>query len=306
MDRNKEILTESKVQQLMNLKKFAQAQTFKKILSNIFNVSLDNGDIHYLFEKLSIPFSIMNVRGMSVKYYKRDAVIEVFYKGLLSREIESLTRNRKGANTQPKPQIPGYRKSVVVNTTNRRIPNDNNSMEDEYEYPNGENNMEKYSEYLINNVYKENKNMNKIKLTENDIKYLVTESVKNVLKKIASNALHENNFKSPLHRKRAAIVAGGKRRKKTPEEIQQTLNDFNAKLNAIRDINNDRSIKQMSKHEQIFNSPVSDETFDIDFDELGYYDPYYDDFGKNNKSVKDIAGSAVSSYRFPSYDEYLD
>ena len=45
---------------------------------------------------------------------------------------------------------------------------------------------------------------------------------------------------------------------------------------------------------------------DIDFDELGYYDPHYDDFSKNNKSVKDIEGSAVSSYRFPSYDEYLD
>lgn len=31
MDRNKEILSESKVQQLMNLKKFAQAQTFNKL-----------------------------------------------------------------------------------------------------------------------------------------------------------------------------------------------------------------------------------------------------------------------------------
>ena len=118
--------------------------------------------------------------------------------------------------------------------------------------------------------------------------------------------MQENNFKSPIHRKRAAIVAGGKRRKKTPEEIQQNIDDFNAKLNAIRDINKDRNIRQMSKHEQIFNSPVSDETFDIDFDELGYYDPHYDDFSKNNKSVKDIEGSAVSSYRFPSYDEYLD
>ena len=183
MDRNKEILNESKVQQLMNLKKFAQAQTFKKVLSNIFNVSLDNGDIHYIFERLNIPFSIMNVRGMSVKYYKRDAVIDAFYKGLLSREIESLTRNRKGANTQPKPQIPGYGKSVVVNTTNRYIPNNNNnSEEDEYEYPNGENDMEKYSDYLINNVYEGKKNMNKITINENDIKTLVFESVKKLLK----------------------------------------------------------------------------------------------------------------------------
>ena len=166
--------------------------------------------------------------------------------------------------------------------------------------------MEKYSDYLINNVYEGKRNMTKITINENDIKALVLESVKKLLKEIADKTLQENNFKSPLHRKRAAIAAGGKRRNKTPEEIRQALNDFNAKLNAIRDINNDRSIKQMSKHEQIFNSPINDETFDIDFEELGYYDPYYDDFNKNNKSVEDVAGSAVSSYRFPSYDEYLD
>ena len=188
MKRNKEILTENKVQQLLNLKNFAQAQTFKKVLSNIFNVSLDNGDIHYIFERLNIPFSIMNVRGMSVKYYKRDAVIEVFYKGLLRKEIESLTRNRMSTNIQPTYQSPGYRKSVVVNTTNRYIPNNNNSMEDEYEYLNGENDMEKYSEYLINNVYEEKKNMNKITINENDIKTLVFESVKKLLKESYHNS----------------------------------------------------------------------------------------------------------------------
>lgn len=161
--------------------------------------------------------------------------------------------------------------------------------------------------FAVHNKLKtENMKKNKIRLTESKLKQIVAESVKNVLKEIAGKSLQENNFKSPIHRKRAAIVAGGKRRKKTPEEIQQNIDDFNAKLNAIRDINKDRNIRQMSKHEQIFNSPVSDETFDIDFDELGYYDPHYDDFSKNNKSVKDIEGSAVSSYRFPSYDEYLD
>ena len=131
---------------------------------------------------------MMNVRGMSVKYYNRDAIIDAFYKGLLSREIESLTRNRKGANTQPKPQIPGYGKSVVVNMNNRYIPSDNNSTEDEYEYPNGENDMEKYSEYLINNVYEEKKNMNKITINENDIKTLVLESIKKLLKESYHNS----------------------------------------------------------------------------------------------------------------------
>lgn len=188
MKQNKKILTENKIQQLMNLKNFAQAQTFKKVLSNIFNVSLDNGDIHYIFERLNIPFSIMNVRGMSVKYYKRDAVIEVFYKGLLRKEVENLVRNRASTNAQSTIQGPGYRKSVVVNTTNRYIPNNNNSMEDEYEYPNGENDMEKYSEYLINNVYEEKKNMNKVIINENDLKTLVFESVKKILKESYYNS----------------------------------------------------------------------------------------------------------------------
>ena len=115
MKRNKKILTENKVQQLMNLKNFAQAQTFKKVLSNIFNVSLDNGDIHYIFERLNIPFSMMNVKGMSIKYYKRDAIIEVFYKGLLRKEVENLVHNHTSTNTQPTIKNHGYGKSVVVN-----------------------------------------------------------------------------------------------------------------------------------------------------------------------------------------------
>lgn len=188
MKQNKEILTENKAQQLMNLKNFAQAQTFKKVLSNIFNVSLDNGDIHYIFERLNIPFSIMNVKGMSVKYYKRDAVIEAFYKGLLSKEVKNLVHNRTSINIQPTYQSPGYGKSVAINTTNRYIPNNNNSVEDEYEYPNGENDMEKYSEYLINNVYEGKKNMNKITINENDLKTLVSESVKKILKESYYNS----------------------------------------------------------------------------------------------------------------------
>lgn len=194
MKQNKEILTENKVQQLLNLKNFAQAQTFKKVLSNIFNVSLDNGDIHYIFERLNIPFSIMNVRGMSVKYYKRDAVIEVFYKGLLRKEVENLVHNRTLTNAQSTIQGPSSRKSVVVNTTNRYIPNNNDSMEDEYEYPNGENDMEKYSEYLINNVYEGRKNMNKIDINENDIKNMVETSIKTILNEAFFNKFKTNPY----------------------------------------------------------------------------------------------------------------
>ena len=167
-----------------DLKQYAQVQSFKSRLNKKYNCNLDNGDLHYIFEKLNIPFSMMNVRGMNVKYYKRDAVADAFYRGLLTKEIENLTRNREKINIQPTFQTPGYGKSIVVNTGNRYYPkNNDNTAEDEYDYPNGENDMEKYSNFLINNVYEGKRNMNKITINENDLKTLVLESVKKILRK---------------------------------------------------------------------------------------------------------------------------
>lgn len=166
-----------------DLKQYAQVQSFKSRLNKKYNCNLDNGDVHYIFEKLNIPFSMMNIRGMNVKYYKRDAVIDAFYRGLLTKEIENLTHNREKNNMQPTFQTPGYGKSIVVNTGNKYYPkNNDNTTEDEHDYPNGENDMEKYSDYLINNVYEGKRNMNKITINENDIKTLVLESVKKLLK----------------------------------------------------------------------------------------------------------------------------
>ena len=42
----------------------------------------------------------------------------------------------------------------------------------------------------------------------------------------------------------------------------------------------------MSKHEKRFNNLIGDDTFNTDFEELDYYDPYFDDFSKNNKEVE--------------------
>ncbi len=172
-----------------DLKQYAQVQSFKSRLNKKYNCNLDNGDLHYIFEKLNIPFSMMNVRGMNVKYYKRDAVIDAFYRGLLTKEIENLTHNREKTNIHPTFQTPGYGKSIVVNTGNRYYPkNNDNTTEDEYNYTNGENDMEKYSNYLINNVYEGKRNMNKITINENDIKALVLESVKKLLKESYHNS----------------------------------------------------------------------------------------------------------------------
>ena len=76
----------------------------------------------------------------------------------------------------------------MVNTGNRYYPkNNDNTTEDEYDYPNGENDMEKYSNYLINNVYEGKRNMNKITINENDIKQMVNESVRKILKESYNN-----------------------------------------------------------------------------------------------------------------------
>jgi hypothetical protein len=66
---------------------------------------------------------------------------------------------------------------------NNNVIGNDNSSDDGCEYKNNENDMEKYSEYLINNVYenKMNKNMAKVKITENKLKQIIMESVKRAL-----------------------------------------------------------------------------------------------------------------------------
>ena len=56
--------------------------------------------------------------------------------------------------------------------------------------------MEKYSDYLINNVYenKTNKSMAKIKITENDLKQIIMESVKRVLKETNDEYVNGRNY----------------------------------------------------------------------------------------------------------------
>ena len=97
--------------------------------------------------------------------------------------------------------------------------------------------------------------------------------------------VNEYNFKTPFHKAKAAIYISGKRKGKSEKAIMQDMKDYFAKQAAINDINKDRSVRTMSKREQMFNSPIKDETFDIDFRELDDYDSYYDDFSRNNKQV---------------------
>lgn len=116
--------------------------------------------------------------------------------------------------------------------------------------------------------------------------------------------LNENNFKSNFHKAKAAIHIAGKRKGKSEKEIKQDMAKYFAKQQAMHDINKDRSIKRMRRHDQSFNSPVTDDTFNIDFSELDDFDPYYDDFSKNNKSS--YTHPERNYYMSKEVDSYLD
>ena len=119
--------------------------------------------------------------------------------------------------------------------------------------------------------------------------------------------LNEYNFRTPFHKAKAAIYISGKRRGKSEKEIMQDIKDYFAKQAAINDINKDRSVRTMSKREQMFNNPINDETFDIDFRELDDYDSYYDDFSRNNKQVDADDYDRYYSARFGyGSDSYVD
>ena len=119
--------------------------------------------------------------------------------------------------------------------------------------------------------------------------------------------VNEYNFKTSFHKAKAAIYISGKRKGKSEKEIMQDMKDYFAKQAAINDINKDRSVRTMSKREQMFNNPIKDETFDIDFSELDDYDSYYDDFSRNNKQVDAEDYDRYYSARFGyGSDSYVD
>ena len=160
-----------------NIKPFAQAQTFRKILNAKFGCSLDSSDIHWIFERYRLPYSVRVFNGAKIKYYKTSQVAELYYNGSLAKEIRNIMRNRSIPN-QP-----------ITNTGcsfNGR--SSNNDVSDELNYNNNENDMEKYSDYLINNVYESKNMVNKVIINENIFKSLVLESVKRILKESYHNS----------------------------------------------------------------------------------------------------------------------
>lgn len=124
-------------------------------------------------------------------------------------------------------------------------------------------------EYMLEEIYSQIDGLKEsvikrgkvVKLTENDLKYIVLESI---------NRITENNYKNRYTKMIAAKHAAGK----SKDEIRQELSDYFAKIAAMSDMNKDRSIKTMDPHEQEFNNQITSSTFDIDFRDL-YNDDIY-------------------------------
>ena len=102
-----------------------------------------------------------------------------------------------------------------------------------------------------------------IRLTESELKSIIAESVKNILK--------ENNYKSKYHKMMAAMHAAG-----VPDDKRhERIDNWFVKNQAVADINKDRKVSSMEPHEQEFNNVIKNDTFDIDFGDLDYVDDYY-------------------------------
>lgn len=98
-----------------------------------------------------------------------------------------------------------------------------------------------------------------MRLNEQDIKYIVAEATKRIV---------ENNYRNNFTKFKAGKHAYGKKAGKTKEEINGEISDYFAKLQAIRDMNQERDVAHMDPHEKQFNSSIKADTFDTDFSDL--------------------------------------
>ena len=170
-----------------------QVGSWKKLFNEKYNSNLTISDVHNIFEKYRVPFSYSERGGCQIKYYDTNSVEDLMYDGTIKREIEQITRGKQFANRLEK--LPAG-KSIPVpsNEPKKRngryvIVNNNQpkTIEDGADYKNGENDMETYSDYLINNVYQfENKikNITKRIIKESELKQIVESCVRNILNEL--------------------------------------------------------------------------------------------------------------------------
>lgn len=165
-----------------DIKELEQPKKWMVKLNQIYNANLDEADIHRLFEKFGVDFKTSEQGGKNIKFYNKQQVVDLINSGRLKREFESIMRNRKSLSGLRKlpvsystPPEEGTEKVVKRGGKNIILPNkpiEKDNDDSDAEYRNGENDMQLYSDYLINHVYQFEGKQNKkrVFITETQLK----------------------------------------------------------------------------------------------------------------------------------------
>ena len=172
-----------------NIYSLDQANKWMKTLNSMYGVNLDIEDIHRLFQKFGVCFKTKNIDGKDIKFYNKSNIVDLIGSGHIKKEIDNIVKGNKafsGLRKLPvsysKPPEEGPERVVKRGRRNIILPN--NPIENEYddpdiEYKNGENDLEAYSKYLINNVYQFEGKQNKkrVFVTEAQLKEFLSKII---------------------------------------------------------------------------------------------------------------------------------
>lgn len=164
--------------------KLDQASKWRNILNDRYNINLGVSDVHDIFQKLGVFSKEKNFDDANIKFYDKDKIVDLIDNGEIKREIDTLLNNRKkysglrklpvSYSTPPKEGPEKILKRGRRNFILQNKPIEKNTDDLDIEYNNGENDMEAYSNYLINNVYQfEGKQKKRIFVTESQFKDLL-------------------------------------------------------------------------------------------------------------------------------------
>ena len=172
-----------------NIYSLDQANKWMKVLNNMYNTNLDIEDIHRLFQKFGVWFKTKNIGGRDIKFYNKSNIVDLIGSGHIKKEIDNIIKGKKAFSGLRKLPVsysnpPDESSEKVVKRGRRNIILPNNPIEttnddSDIEYRNGENDMEKYSEYLINNEYQFEGKQNKkrIFVTETQLKKFLNDMI---------------------------------------------------------------------------------------------------------------------------------
>lgn len=155
----------------------------------MYDVNLDVNDVHNIFEKFGIWFKIVNINNTDIKFYNKSDIVNLINSGHIKKEIDKIIEGRKhysGLRKLPvsysNPPDENSEKIVKRGRKNIILPNkpiETTNDESDAEYRNGENDMKKYSDYLINNVYQFEGKQNKkrVFVTETQLKEFLSKII---------------------------------------------------------------------------------------------------------------------------------